>query len=190
MFKTTIFIPLLAVSLFFQACSNETKKEESTTQKANAILSTNEFPLRSIDNTQLTLQKTSQGFYLKNDKNKLLLIDVFATWCPPCQASASHLSSLQKKYEKDIKVIGVSVEDNIDNAKLQEFATQHNATYTLVNSDQNRRLIDTLAQQLKLGNNFGIPLLAIYKDGKLIRFYQGATEEEFIESDIKRALGK
>jgi len=32
--------------------------------------------------------------------------------------------------------------------------------------------------------------MAMYKDGVLINHFVGATQEEFIESDIKRALGK
>jgi thioredoxin-like negative regulator of GroEL len=52
------------------------------------------------------------------------------------------------------------------------------------------RIIDAVAEKLNVGRDFGIPLMAMYKDGKLVNYYQGATEEEFIESDIKKALGK
>jgi thioredoxin-like negative regulator of GroEL len=96
---------------------------------------------------------------------------------------------ITKKYKDSLVVIGISVENGIQNSKLEDFRKEHNANYTLVNSNENGRLIDALAQKLKVGSNFGIPLMAMYKDGKLVNYYQGATEEEFIESDIKKALG-
>jgi len=190
MSKLTLLTALLATSLLFQACSKKEDHAEDTAKKANALLSTNEFVLTSLTNKEYVLNKQNNGLQLKNAKDKILLIDIFASWCPPCQAEASHLSSLQKKYPNQLKVIGVTVEDGVPNATLQNFAQQHNANYTLVNSDQNRRIVDEVAKELHLGRDFGIPLMVLYKDGKIISYYQGATEEEFIESDIKKALGK
>ena len=189
MSKLSIFTALLATSLLFQACSKDSDKTDSA-QKANAMLATNEFVLTGLDSKQYVLQKEGDGFILKGAKDKVLILDTFATWCPPCQAEASHLASLQKKYKDDLVVIGITVEDNVENSKLKDFRFQFNANYTLVNSNENHRIIDEIAKKLKVGRDFGIPLMAMYKDGKLVNFYQGATEEEFIESDIKQALGK
>ncbi len=177
---------LLAISLLFGACS---KEKEKTEQKANSLLTTNKIVLTSLNNKQYVIEKTTNGLTLNNAKGKVIIYDIFATWCPPCQAEASHLASLQKKYKDKLIVLGVTVENNIPNAKLEEFRKQHHANYTLVNSNGNMHLINTITKQLKLGRDFGIPLMVLYKDGKFIKYYQGATEEEFIESDIKKALG-
>jgi len=193
MSKFSILTSLLAVTLLFQACSKENKANDTTNKankKANALLSTNQFVLKSLDNKEYTIEKRADGFALKGAKGKVIILDVFATWCPPCQGEASHLASLQKKYKKNLKVIGITVEENIPNKKLENFRKQFGADYTLVNSSENMHLINEIAAKLKIGKNFGIPLMALYKDGKLINFYQGSTEEEFIESDIKKALGK
>ncbi|MDF1877840.1 TlpA family protein disulfide reductase, partial [Sulfurimonas sp. SAG-AH-194-L11] len=145
--------------------------------------------LTGLDKTLYTVKKSPTGFSIKEAQGKVIILDIFATWCPPCQAEASHLSSLQKKYKDSLLVLGITVENDIENAKLQNFKTQYSADYALVNSNENARLIDALAKKLKIGSNFGIPLMAMYKDGVLINFYQGAVEEEFLESDIKKALG-
>ncbi len=186
MLKTSILVSLMAMGLFFNACSNNDEKQ---LDEANAVLSTNDFVLTALDNKQYNVTKTVDGFSVEGQKGKVIIIDIFATWCPPCQAEATHLSSLQKKYKDSLLVMGVTVEDNIDNAKLQKFRAEHNANYTLVNSNENSRLIDAVALQLRVGNNFGIPLMALYKDGVFLKYYQGATEEEFLEQDIKEALG-
>ena len=184
MSKISLLSTLIAFSLLFTACSQEEKQDD-----ANAMLSTNEFILTSLDKTQLAVTKVPSGFKLKGSEGKVIILDIFATWCPPCQAEASHLSSLQEKYKDSLVIVGITVEENIENAKLKAFRDEYNAQYTLVNSNENGRLIDAVAEKLNVGRNFGIPLMAMYKDGVLINHYQGAVEEEFIESDIKKALG-
>jgi len=192
MSKLSFLSSFLAFSLLFGACSAQKSdsKESNEIESTKNVLPKDQIILTDTTNNQYKLKKLKDGFKLEDSNAEILILDVFATWCPPCQAEASHLSSLQKKYPKSIKIIGITIEDNIPNEKLEAFKKAHNAEYTLVNSAQNRVIINDLASMLKLGSNFGIPLLAIYKDGKLIRFYQGAVEEEFIDSDIKRALGK
>ena len=194
MFKKTIFISLISVALFFQGCSDKEKSkdssEESSIAKANAMISTNEYVLTSTENKQYTVKKEADGFVLQDAKAKVIIFDIFATWCPPCQASATHLTSLQEKYKDDLVVIGVTIEDGISNDALKEFKKQYNAQYIIVNSLENRRLVNEVATALEVSERFPIPIMAMYKDGKLINHYIGEVQEEFVESDIKQALGK
>ena len=187
MFKTSIFIAIISVAILFQGCGEKQEKNEA----ANAMVSTNEFVLTATDaKTQYIVKKENDGFILENAKGKVVIFDIFATWCPPCQAGATHLTSLQKKFKDDLLVIGITIEDEITNAQLEEFKSEFNAQYVLVNSARNRPLVNEIADALKLGNRFPIPIMAMYKDGKLINHYIGEVQEEFVESDIKRALGK
>ena len=184
MLKKSILLTLFVVLLLIQGCSNDKTKD------AKNIAPANEYVLTSIKNKQLVVTQESEGFKLKNANGKVVIFDIFATWCPPCRKAATHLSSLQKKYKDDLIVIGITIEDSVDNAKLEDFRKTYGANYTLVNSDRNRPLADKIVNSLKLGDRYPIPVMALYKDGKYITHYIGSTEEEFIESDIKRALGK
>jgi thiol-disulfide isomerase/thioredoxin len=47
-------------------------------------------------------------------KNTVIIIDFWATWCPPCVAEIPHFISLQEKYGKDIVIIGISVDKDMD----------------------------------------------------------------------------
>lgn len=185
MSKTLLISTLITFSLLFTACSDDSSVQED----ANSMLSTNEFILTSLDKTQYTVKKSSTGFTVDGAKDKVIILDIFATWCPPCQAEASHLTALQKKYKDSLLILGITIENDIKNEKLEDFRTAYNANYILVNSNENSRLVDAVATKLNIGRNFGIPLMAMYKNGVLINYYQGAVEEEFIESDIKKALG-
>ncbi len=42
---------------------------------------------------------------------KFVLIDYWATWCPPCRASIPELNALQEKFRSQLVVIGISDED-------------------------------------------------------------------------------
>jgi len=185
MFKKSV-LSLLFLSLFiFQGCFENNEVEE-----LNSMVATNEYVLTSTKMEQYIVKKENEGFVLDGANDKILIIDIFATWCPPCKAAATHLTSLQKKYKDDLVIIGVTVEESITNDKLEDFKTEYNADYVLVNSVSNRTLINDVASSLKVGERFPIPLMAMYKNGKLINHYVGAVEEEFIDSDIKKALKK
>jgi len=183
MLKTSILSTLLTFTLFFQACSSDSD------QNTSDMVSSNEYILTAINNTQYIAKKEPNGFSVENTQGKVIIFDIFATWCPPCKAAASHLSSLQAKYKDNLVIIGITIEEDISNEKLQEFREMYDAQYTLVNSKDNRRLVDDIAESLDVGDRFPIPLMAMYLDGEFITHYVGAIEEEFIESDIKRALG-
>jgi len=178
---------LIIFSILFISCNDD----------ANDMLSSNENVLTSLKGKQIVVKQDGEGFYIDGQKDKLVIFDIFATWCPPCQASASHLSSLQEKYKEDIIIIGVTIEKPertkegaLINDKLNKFRLKYNARYTMVNSDANSALSDAITKSLEMGPRYPIPLMAMYKDGKYINHYVGAVQEEFVDSDIKRALNK
>jgi len=191
MLKKSILPLLLSLAFLFHGCNDDKKPtNDEQTKQANSMVSKNEFVLTTLKGEKLTVTKEVNGFKLANAEGKIVIFDIFATWCPPCRAAATHLTALQKKYKDDLVVIGITIEDNIANEKLQEFKAQYNANYTIVNSTQNRRLANAIVTEMKLGQRFPIPIMALYKDGKYINHYIGAIQEEFIDSDIKKALGK
>lgn len=45
-------------------------------------------------------------------KDKVYVIEFWATWCPPCRASIPHLTEVQKKFkDKNVTIVGISDED-------------------------------------------------------------------------------
>ena len=191
MLKYTTFVFFIVFLLLFGGCDRHDKKREETTTHKKAP-NPNLIALTPIDaNSSIQILKTQNGFVLKNDPKKILIFDIFATWCPPCRAESAVLGDIQKRFADNVLVIGLSIEDEIENQKLAAYKQKYHADYTLASSSPAlQRLIDAVAENLKIGRRFPIPLVAIYKDGKLVNYYSGATEEEFIISDIKQAIGK
>ena len=182
------FSSILLALLLISGCNNNSHTKNSHTNKTTHKAS-DKFILQDINNQKHTFTKKENGLILKNS-SKIIIIDIFATWCPPCQAEAKVLADLQKKYPQKLQVFGISIEKNIPVEKLQEFQTDHNANYTLLASDQNSQNLITYitSNVLHKTANIPIPFVVMYKDGKLLHYYVGATEEEFIQSDIESAL--
>lgn len=51
---------------------------------------------------------------LKNAGNKVVLVDFFATWCPPCKRIAPYLDTYAEKYSDKLVILKVDVEENHD----------------------------------------------------------------------------
>jgi thiol-disulfide isomerase/thioredoxin len=184
MLKKSILPLALAIALLSQGCSNDNKEQVKEAKN----ISQNEYALTGLNKQSFTVIKETDGFRLKQAQGKVVLYDIYATWCPPCRSAASHLTSLQEKYKDDLIIIGISIEDDITDEKLLSFREQNNANYILSNSKQNRTLADDIVESIGLGTRYPIPLMVLYKDGKIINHFVGMVEEEFIESDIKKAL--
>ena len=136
------------------------------------------------------LKKEEANFTLDEGKDKVVLFDVFATWCPPCRAEARHLGNLQKKYGDDLIIMGLTIEDDVSNNDLEKFKETYGGQYLISNKAQNQDLARAIASTIGVGQQFPIPLMILYKNGQYVTHYLGATPEEMIDADIAQALGK
>ena len=119
---------------------------------------------------------------LADYKGKVILLDFWATWCPPCKAEIPGFVELQDAYRDDgLQVIGVSVDDTVD--KLKPFATEFKMNYpVLVGLDR-----DDL--QDAYGPMWGIPTtFLIARDGRICRKNSGLVGKAKYEFDIKQLL--
>ena len=112
-------------------------------------------------------------------KGKVIILDFFASWCPPCRQEIPDFIELQKSYgQKGFSVVGVSQTD-IDYTK--NFADKMGINYPLLIGDE------------KTGALYGpirfLPTtFVIDKDSKVRKIYVGYKPKEAFESDIKELL--
>ena len=68
----------------------------------------------------------------KFDKDRIYIIECWATWCGPCMGAIPHLNELHKKYGDRITIIGQGVMEN-DLAKVKKFVKENgeNMAYTV-----------------------------------------------------------
>lgn len=100
-----------------------------------------------------TVEKIGGGTISLSDfKGKVVLVDFWATWCPPCVESISHLNELQAKYgSQGVQVIGLTVDRDLN--PVPEFLKSHNVVYPVG--------IATPAEVEAFGGVSGIPTLVV-----------------------------
>ena len=74
------------------------------------------------------LNQTKLAEMIKNNSDKVIMLNFFATWCPPCKVEIPELNKLRKTFpEKDFLLIGLSVDE--DKNAVQPFLQNNNVDY-------------------------------------------------------------
>lgn len=90
---------------------------------------------------------------------KVVLVDFWAQWCPPCRAMAPILEMTSRHMENDIDIVKVDIEATPDNNQLaMEYRVQ------------------------------GIPNMKIFKDGKMVEELIGMRPQPALEGALKNHL--
>ena len=111
-------------------------------------------------------------------KGKWVLVNFWATWCPPCLEEIPDLVALHDNKRNKLVVLGVAM-DYKDPKQVIQFAEQMMVTYPIILGDQK-----TAAQ---IGAIPGLPTTYLYNpEGKVVAYNVGALTREAVE----RYIGK
>jgi thiol-disulfide isomerase/thioredoxin len=118
---------------------------------------------------------------LSDHKGKVVLIDFWATWCPPCRKGIPELVEMQKKYGADkLIVLGINV-DQGDADKVREFARDYQINYPV--------LFYTPDVISAYGGIEAIPTTFIVdKQGQVRQWVQGYRPKEFFTRFVDSLL--
>jgi thiol-disulfide isomerase/thioredoxin len=117
---------------------------------------------------------------LRDYEGKVVILDFWATNCPPCIEEIPHLLSLQREYAADLQIVGLHVGDDEDRLKVPEFVERLKITYPLATPE------DELSRFV-FGKETAIPQTAIFgRDGKFIRKIVGFNPE--IQKELDAAV--
>jgi peroxiredoxin len=115
-------------------------------------------------------------FRLRDLKGKIVLIDFWATWCPPCRDAVPSLEKIHRDWnDKGVVVLGV---DDESAGAIRSFNSKNGVTYpTLLDPD--RKVHELFGVD---GNGQGIPLSVVFdRDGKFVgRVPYPHNEESFL----------
>jgi thiol-disulfide isomerase/thioredoxin len=114
-------------------------------------------------------------------EGKILLINFFATWCPPCRMEIPSLIELQRHYKpKGFSVIGMSVDQGGPRiVKRMGKRMGVNYPFLMANSKLTR----------DFGGVVGIPVsFLVDRQGYVVKSYNGYIEHEVFVNDIERIL--
>lgn len=127
---------------------------------------------------------TSDGKKLKLSslKGKVVIIDFWATWCPPCRKGVPDLVELKKKYgKKGFEIVGISLDGPQTKSEVVPFIKNYGINYPVVYGNE--------AVTISYGGVQSIPTAFIIdKEGKIVATYVGLRPKEVYEEQIKKLL--
>jgi thiol-disulfide isomerase/thioredoxin len=87
-----------------------------------------------------TLPDTSGRMHSLSDyRNRVVLLDFWATWCLPCRAAIPEQVALQEKYRDiGLTILGICMNDpkSLSNEKLKAFIGKHKINYPILRCNQ------------------------------------------------------
>jgi len=145
------------------------------------------FTLTDPKEVNHTVTLSDQNVIFHTIEKPIVLVNLFATWCPPCIGEIAYLNDLQKKHQKELFVTGILTHDTIDQPALKTFMAKHQVNYFISNNPDNDAFASLLTGTLHLPENFSIPLIVMYVEGEYFTHYEGVVPIEMIEYDIQQA---
>ena len=123
---------------------------------------------------------------LEDFRGQAVVLDFYATYCPPCRDEIPHLVRLQKRFgAQGLKVIGLNVGGEEDQAKVPAYVRELGIQYQLANPDE--ETVDMF-----LAGNTAIPQTFVFdRQGQLVEHFVGfdATVAADLERAVASALG-
>jgi peroxiredoxin len=115
-------------------------------------------------------------------KGKVVLLDFWATWCPPCRKEIPGFVELYNTYKsRGLVVIGVSMDEETPDAK--HFAAQYKMNYPILLGFGREEDLKPAFGELPLPTSF-----VIARDGRICGRHDGLTAKEQVEREIAGLL--
>ena len=114
-------------------------------------------------------------------KGKVVILNFWATWCPPCREEVPELVQLQAKYKDKLLVVGASEDDDAPQ-KVQRFVQRFGINYPVV-----------MATKELIENYGGVPALPtsflIDTQGRVMLKHTGLYEFEVYDREVRALAG-
>jgi peroxiredoxin len=126
---------------------------------------------------------------LSDYEGKVLLLNFWATWCPPCRVEIPYFNDFYKKYySKGFEVLGISL-DRDGAPTVLKFKKSNKIAYPVVIGDNSTT--GDYQQFIPTDQRNAIPFTFIIdRDGNVVKTYVGSRPKDTFEADILEVLGK
>lgn len=169
---------------------NNSGKDVATTNSLNSNL----FKLDKVEKSAGS--KSAPNFFwtekgsqvsLKDLKGKVILVNLWATWCGPCVREMPDLSKISEELkEKNFRMLGVNVFQQANSKKVEDFLKSNPVSYTIIDGSQ--EIVDAFSEA------DGKPIEAvpttfiIDKSGKIAETIIGGRDKETFLKLINKYL--
>ena len=126
---------------------------------------------------------------LANYSGKVMLVNLWATWCGPCRMETPELVKLHKEFQsRGVEMIGLSTEDPVASAEsVSDFVREYNVDYHIGWATRE------VAQTLMQGRSSIPQSFIIARDGRIIKRFIGFRPDQtpgLIKAALEEALSE
>ncbi len=177
--KVFLFLGFIIISGLL-ACTNSTNTQNTRVGETNASANTTaekkkgEYPPIPVAVAQTEIKKIDDSiFKLEDKKGKVILVNLWATWCGPCRGEMPHLIEMQETYrDNGFEIIGLDV-DAEPVEEINEFAKDMKLNYQLGWAER-----ELVGEFYRISNFDGIPQsYLIDRDGNLRGVFLGGGKK-------------
>jgi thiol-disulfide isomerase/thioredoxin len=172
--KTVQILLIASLALFFSACNSSDNQDEIVFDQASLLV--------DIEPGEIS------GILEKYKGEKVVLLNVWATWCAPCVEEFPYITRIQREYADDVHVVFISADFEEDRERAIRFLEDHNVnweSYFKLGRDED--FIDALSPDWRGSLPF---TQIISKNGEIVNEWIDKAEFEFFESQILEALNQ
>ncbi len=164
-------------------CAQKGSKNDANVpaRPANAVKAP-DFQLASID---------GKTFNLSDLEGKVILLNFWGTWCPPCRREIPDFIELYDKYNREgLEIVGITLSSGSAN-DIAAFVKNWNMNYPVLTDISNN---ETQLVTAEYGRATGYPITGIPttflidRDGYIRKSYVGPRSEQIFYSDLKPFL--
>ena len=120
-------------------------------------------------------------FKVSENLGKPMVINFWASWCPPCQYEAPVLEAGWQEYGNEVLFVGVDTQDSGNEADARAFIENHGLTFPNGKDESSRIGIDY--------GLFGLPeTFFIRADGTLLSKHSGAVTQAVLDEQVGALL--
>jgi len=114
-------------------------------------------------------------------RGKVVLLNFWATWCPPCRDEIPEMIELSKRFKDKLEIVGVSMDD-ASPAEVRQFARNMGMDYPIV-----------LGSRTLSAEYGGVPALptsfVVNTEGRIVQKHEGLYPIDVYDSEIRALLG-
>ncbi|MEO0181528.1 MAG: redoxin domain-containing protein [candidate division WOR-3 bacterium] len=180
-----ILFPIVIMFLVGASCCKRASGTQETTQETGAAQAPDTVPQVPHSNFKPAPDFTlvsikGDTIRLSDYKGKVVILDFWATWCPPCREEIPHFKNLfAEKSGSGLMIIGIVVNDDV--SEVKNFVTKNAVNYPIA--------MGTPQVERAYGGIEAIPTTFIIgKDMTIRQRVVGYREPSFFKKEVEKLL--
>jgi len=170
----SIFILFLSFTLAACGAANSNDASDATQSEEVNLL------------TDIASEEIETVIARHNAEGKVVLVNIWATWCGPCVEEFPDIVELRHKYKDELEVIFISADFPEERERAIQFLKDQNVTWeTYMKTGKDEPFINAISQDW----TGALPFTKIYsKNGQITSYWENKASLEQFETAIKEAL--